>query len=74
MSNPLTGKSRSHKQNTSIRIIARKNDGVETLMSEVTMRMLSASLPCLTAEMMPHSTPTSVETTVAPTASVSVVG
>ena len=73
-SKPITPNQLSFRQNTSIRIIARKNDGVDTASSEPTISTLSAALPRFTAARMPNRMPNTVENSVDSTASLNVVG
>jgi len=61
-------------QKISIRIMARKNDGVEIEIRETTIRRLSVNLLCFTAARIPKETPKTVDTIVAPIASLIVLG
>lgn len=71
---PILGSHLKFKQNISINMSARKNDGVETVRSDKTIMRLSANLLRWMAAMMPSSTPTAAPNSVPPTASVSVLG
>jgi hypothetical protein len=64
----MLGNQPKYRENTRIKIIARKKDGVETERSEKIIKKLSRNLFCLIAEIMPITMPMMAATMVPPTA------
>ena len=71
---PMLGNQRRFSVKTSIKISARKKDGVETASMDSTMMQLSQNLLWNTAARMPTRMPPMAATTIPPKARISVLG